>query len=165
MSAVLLDEGEHATPGVVAGVLPLLECAVEEAVGRSLVDVHLQRHARGGQLALELFGDLHGGRSVGASHQQQQWSLHPRDVWLASRRSPIEADAAVEAPVQRGLVPRTRATKAEAHREQRTHRSAVFRFEIFDRRGDVYRDVFLCGLLEMGHVFEALTAAAPPAWA
>src|SRR6266849_3031737 len=105
MSAVLLDEGEHATPGVVAGVLPLLECAVEEAVGRSLVDVHLQRHARGGQLALELFGDLHGGRSVGASHQQQQWSLHPRDVWLASRRSPIEADAAVEAPVQRGLVP------------------------------------------------------------
>src|SRR5258708_26774712 len=46
-SAVLLDESQDAAPGVVAGVLPLLERAVEEAVGRSLVDVHLVRHLRG----------------------------------------------------------------------------------------------------------------------
>src|ERR1700694_4126705 len=42
--AVLLDERQHAAPGVVAGVLPFRKATVEEAVRRAVVDMHLVRH-------------------------------------------------------------------------------------------------------------------------
>src|SRR5450759_5996944 len=52
-SAVLLDEGQHAAPSVVAGILPLVVSPVEEAVWGALVNLHLVRHARIGELLVE----------------------------------------------------------------------------------------------------------------
>src|SRR5258708_14346528 len=77
-SAVLLDESQDAAPGAVAGVLPLLERAVEEAVGRSLVDVHLVRHLRLRELVVELDVRFTSDRRVAAGEQQTHRILHPR---------------------------------------------------------------------------------------
>src|SRR5438477_8001997 len=52
--AVLLHEVQDPSPGVVAGVLPLDKAPIEEAVGRPLVNVRLERHARRRELLVEL---------------------------------------------------------------------------------------------------------------
>src|SRR5712664_2705627 len=159
-SAVLLDESQDAAPGVVAGVLPLLERAVEEAVGRSLVDVHLVRHLRLGELAVELDKRLSGARGIGAGDQQKERFLHPRDVRFNSHRTAIKADDTVGVRHERGKVPRARPAEAKADSEHRLDGTAVLRSEMYDRSLHVGRNIFLRRLLDMRHEFERLAAIA-----
>src|SRR5207253_879011 len=123
--AALLHEGEHAPPGVVARILPLLVGAVEEAVRRPFVHVRLIRRARRRQLPLEILVLLRRGRLVGAGDQDQQRRSHLRDVRLAAHRSAVEADAAAQSWVQGGLVPRVGPAEAEADREHGFGRAAI----------------------------------------
>src|ERR1700693_752681 len=102
---VLLDEGQHAPPRVVASILPLVVGPVEEAVGCAFVDVHLVRHARLGELLVEsVEGFLRRG-GIGAGEQQQERRLQLRDEGFAALRPAVEADRPVEAGLERGLVP------------------------------------------------------------
>src|ERR1700693_683708 len=103
---VLFDECQDAPPCVVAGILPLGEGGVEEAVGRSVVDVHLVRHVRRGQLLVERVERFERRRSVGARDQKQQRRLHLRHEGFAPWRTAIEANRTVDVPLQRRLIPR-----------------------------------------------------------
>src|SRR5437762_9957643 len=123
--AVLLHEVQHPPPGVVAGVLPLGEGAVEEAVRRALVHVRLMRYAGLLQSVEELLVLLRRGRLVGACDQDQGRRLHLREVRLAAGRPPVEADASVQVRVLRGLIPRVRPAEAEADREQRPDAASI----------------------------------------
>src|SRR4029077_6763293 len=109
---MLLDEGEHALPGVVAGVLPLLVCPVEEAVRRSPVHVLLERDAGLRELLLELHRLLRCRRGVVAGHHHQERRFHLGDERLAPRRPAVETDAAVDSRLVRRLVPGVAAAEA-----------------------------------------------------
>src|SRR5438309_2373270 len=74
-SAVLLDEGQHAPPSVIAGLLPLFVRPVEEAVRSALVDVHLVRDTDLGQLAVEVDELFPWRGGVGARDKQKQRRL------------------------------------------------------------------------------------------
>jgi len=51
---MFLDEGQHTPPRIVARILPLGKVAVEEAVWRALVDVHLVGNLGLGELLVEI---------------------------------------------------------------------------------------------------------------
>src|SRR5207248_4743177 len=124
LAAVSLDEVEHPAPRVVAGVLPLGETAVEEAVRRVLVNVRLDRDAGGLELPHELLRLLQGRSRIRAGDHHQQRRLQLGNEALAPHRPPVEPDASVQVRVKSGLIPGARSAKAEADREQRFHRAA-----------------------------------------
>src|SRR2546430_10364149 len=93
LAAVYLDEAEHPAPRVVAGVLPLGESAVEEAVGRVLVDMRLHRHARSRDLPHELLRLLQGSRSIRAGDHHQQGRFHLGNEALGPHRPHVKAYA------------------------------------------------------------------------
>src|SRR5713226_1490583 len=142
-SAVLLYESQDPAPGVVARVLPLLEGAVEEAVRRCLVDVHLVRHLRLGQLLVEGVEHLHWRGGIGARDEHKERRLHLRNEGLAPWRPTIKADGSVETWLQGGLVPRARASKTEAGAEYGFDRTAVPGPQVRDRSRHIGCDVFL----------------------
>src|SRR5260370_1421396 len=104
-SAVLLDEGQHAAPRVVASLLPLGEGAVEEAMRGALIDVHLVWDVRLCELLVERVRHVERGRAIVARDQQQERRFHLRDERLASRRPSVKANYAIDVRLQRGLVP------------------------------------------------------------
>src|SRR5438067_3820620 len=116
---MLLDEGEHPLPGVVASVLPLVVAPIEEAVRRPLVHVLLERHACLLEPLFEL-GCLLGRRGrVVAGHHHEQRRPHLRDEGLAPHRPAVKADTPVDVRLLGGLVPGVRAAEAEADGEHR----------------------------------------------
>src|ERR1700687_3094069 len=122
---ILLYKSKHAAPGVVTGVLPLLEGAIEETVRCALVDVHLVRDVGRFKLPVALVGSFLSGGSVGACYKQEERSLHLGYIRLRPRRAAVEPDASIELGIQGGLVPRARAAKAEPDSEDRLHRATV----------------------------------------
>src|SRR6202049_2617367 len=98
--AVLLYKRKHAAPGVIAGVLPLLECAIEEAVRCALVNVHLVGDLGCLELPLEVAGGFRRGGGVVARNEQEQGSLHPGDLRLRPWRAGVETEGSVGGGVE-----------------------------------------------------------------
>src|SRR6266516_1607883 len=159
--AVLFHELQHAAPGVIAGVLPLLIGTVKEAVRRPLVNVRLVRHPRRGQLPLEVFVLLGRRRLIRTGDEDQERCLHLRDVRLAAHRPAVKADDAVQAGVHRGLIPRVRPAEAEANREDGPGGPAFLGLQVGDGGGGVGRYALGRRGVHVRHVIEAIASIAP----
>src|SRR5215831_3253586 len=130
---VLFDEAQNLPPGVFRRLLVLLECAIEEGVGRAVVDHHTVGDARVGQLAVELL-ELLDGSEVGARNEQKEGCLHLRDHLSHPGGHPIEADATGQPVTGSRLAPGLGAAEAEADGEHRAHIAHLTRPEELDRR-------------------------------
>src|SRR4029077_18532036 len=103
LPCVLLDEGQHLAPGIGGGVLVLLERAVEERMGRALIDHHLVGHAGVRELSVELGEILWRGGLVVTGEEQQEWRAHPRDGIAHPGRNAVKADRTRKSGLRRGL--------------------------------------------------------------
>src|SRR5215472_4171840 len=154
---VVLHEAQDLPPRVLAGFLVLVESPVEEGVRGAVVGDHPVRHARLGQLAVELL-ELLLWREVSATHQQQERRPHLRDDVAYPRGNAIEADAAGEAVACGRLPPGLSASEAEPHCEHGAHVAHLARTQEFDGRPGVRRDALRRCPLNVRPVLEALLA-------
>jgi hypothetical protein len=109
--AVRLDERQHAPPGVFAGILVLGEAAVEERVGRAVVDGEGVRLPGGGEGFVEgVHGGLRDARIRTAEEAEEGGGVLVHAVDRGGRaiarwadRATVEADRPGEAEAVRRL--------------------------------------------------------------